>query len=127
MDLFAGNEPRKFISFHLDKEQTGQPLQEAEQAPEQDASDANTAGSENTRAQLILPEQETANSEKDPIFPADFIKEPMDTQAFEPADKSSTGDSNTSFGTAIENLAMDQQSNEPNTNVCTHETNRQML
>ena len=27
MDLFAGSEPRKFISFHLDKEQNCQPSQ----------------------------------------------------------------------------------------------------
>ena len=27
MDMFAGSEPRKFISFRLDKEQNGQPSQ----------------------------------------------------------------------------------------------------
>ena len=61
MDLFAGSEPRKFISFHLDKEQTGQPLQEAEQDPEQNASDANATDPEITRPQLTLLEQDTAN------------------------------------------------------------------
>ena len=41
MDLFAGREPRKVISFHLDKEQTGQPPQQED--TEVEISDHNTA------------------------------------------------------------------------------------
>ena len=81
MDLFAGSEPRKFISFHLDKGQTGQPLQEAEQAPEQNGSDANATVPEDTSTQLTLLEQDTASSEKNPNPPIGLIEEPMDTQS----------------------------------------------
>ena len=45
----------------------------------------------------------------------------MDTQTHERAANSSTADSNTSFGTAIENLAMDHQSNEPDANASIQE------
>ena len=121
MDLFAGSEPRKFISFHLDKEQTGQPLQEAEQVPEQNASDANATVPENTRTQLTLLEQDTASLEKDPNPPICLIEEPMDMQAYEQAANSSTGDINTSFGTTIENLVTDHQSNEPDANASAQE------
>ena len=121
MDLFAGSEPRKIISFHLDKEQTGQPLQEAEQAPDQNASVANATDPENTIAQLTLPEQDTANSKKNPNFPIGLIEEPMDTQTHEQDANSSTGDSNTSFSTAIGILVMDHQSNEPDGNASTQE------
>ena len=117
MDLFAGSEPRKFISFHLDKGQTGQTLQEAEQAPEQNGSDANATVPEDTSTQLTLLEQHTASSEKNPNPPIGLIEEPVDTQAYEQAANSSTGDSNTSFGTAIENLVTDHQSNEPDANA----------
>ena len=121
MDLFAASEPRKIISSHLDKEQTGQPLQKAEQAPEQNACDANATDPENTRTQLTLLEQDTANLEKNPNSPRGLIEEPMDTQAHEQAANSSTKDINTSFGTAIENLVTDHQSNEPDANASTQE------
>ena len=117
MNLFVGSEPRNFISFHLDKEQTGQPLQEAEQAPEQNASDANATVPENTSTKLTLLEQDTASLGKNPNPPIGLIEEPMETQAYEQVANSSTGDSNTSFGTAIENLVTDHQSNEPDANA----------
>ena len=113
MDLFAGSEPRKFISFHLDKEQTGQPLQEVDQATEQSASDASATVPDKTSTQLNPLEQDTVSTGQNLKSPVDPVEEPMETQAYEQAANSSTGDSNTSFGTVIENLVMDQQSNEP--------------
>ena len=34
MDIFAGSEPRQFISFHLDNEQIGQPTPQAVESRE---------------------------------------------------------------------------------------------
>ena len=55
MDTYSGSEPRKFISFHLDKENNGQPQQtptEIEVTTVAEQSDANTA------AQSAIPDQE---------------------------------------------------------------------
>ena len=123
MDLFAGSEPRNFISFHLDKEQTDQPPQEEKQASEQDISELDTTGADGAKAQSPFLAQESPTQVKNQNSSAGLTDELMDVQTVECTVGSSTGDGSNSFGTAMENPATELRSGEPDTKVSTQETN----
>ena len=122
MDLFAGSEPRNFISFHLDNEQTGQSLQEESQASEQVISELDTTGAEGAKNQSPIPTRESTTQDTNQNSSAGLTDELMDIPTIECTVDFSTGDSNNSFGTAMENPVVDLKSDEPDANISTQET-----
>ena len=66
MDIYAGNEPREFISFHLDNEQIGQPTPQAVESIE--ISQANSDDTEylSTTSQLAREDNETKTNAAEP-------------------------------------------------------------
>ena len=121
-NLFAGSEPRNFIFFHLDKEQTGQPIQEEKQVSEQDISELDTTGAEGAKDLSPVPVQESTTQDTNQISSAGLTDELMDIPTLECTADSSTGDSNNSFGTTMENPVVDLRSDEPDANVSTQKT-----
>ena len=122
MDLFAGSEPRKFFSFHLDKEQTGQPLQEEKPASEQNISDLDATDVEGAKDHSPVPAQESTIQDTNQNSLAGLTDELMDIPNIESTADSSTGNRNNSFGTAKENPIVHLRSDEPDANVSTQET-----
>ena len=59
MDIFAGSEPRQFISFHLDDEQIGQPAPQAVESMEISQDNSDDTEYLSTTSQLAKEDNET--------------------------------------------------------------------
>ena len=75
MDSFAGNEPRNFISFRLDKEKTGQPVQDSSNTtatpiptstPDERNTNPSSGGNTNPQSEPMDPESTQPKTPVDP-------------------------------------------------------------
>ena len=66
MDIFAGSEPRQFISFHLDNEQIGQPTPQAVESMEISQENSDDTEYLSTTSQLAKEDNETKTNAAEP-------------------------------------------------------------
>ena len=66
MDIFAGSEPRQFISFHLDNEQIGQPTPQAVESMEISQENSDDTENLSTTSQLAKEDNETKTNAAEP-------------------------------------------------------------
>ena len=75
MDIFAGSEPRQFISFHLDNEQIGQPTPQAVETMEVSQENSDDTEYLSTTSQLAKDDNESKTNAAEPktleLVPAD--------------------------------------------------------
>ena len=75
MDIFAGSEPRQFISFHLDNEQIGQPTPQVVESMEISQENSDDTEYLSTTSQLAKDDNESKTNAAEPktleLVPAD--------------------------------------------------------